>query len=167
MSTKYITLAERNYKKLLKVIPCLTDINTYSLDSYGKSQSSGFMDFNLDFINITDSYIDIAISHYFRQNADSIPDPDMIVRVYIDLELVFPLTYQDQFGYNVKLLLVDHKDQRDGIFIVSKKLYAGLVTFYGGLKKGGDQFKHKNKSFSVTFYGIFYILYSRFTLVLH
>jgi len=100
MSTKYITLAESNYKKLLKVIPCLNDKNTYSLDSYGKSQSSGFMDFNLDFINITDSYIDIAISHYFKQNGDSIPDPDMIVRVFIDQALVFPLTYQDQFGYN-------------------------------------------------------------------
>ena len=42
---------------------------------------SGFMNFNLDILYSCDNYIDIDITHYYRQNGDMIPDPEMILRI--------------------------------------------------------------------------------------
>ena len=59
-----------------------------------KLQSSCFMDLHVESLgnNI------ISLSHYYRQNGDSIPDPDMTIKVY-DHGVVEALTYQDSFGY--------------------------------------------------------------------
>ena len=81
---------------MLTIFPCLENDNI-KIYSAGLSEVSGFMDLNMDVITISSDYIDISLSHYFKQNGDSILDPDMTLRVFKDQYLVFPLSYQDQF----------------------------------------------------------------------
>ena len=54
---------------------------------------------NVDLLHEDKESITIALSHYFKQNGDMIPDPDMEVRIYPEMKMAEALTYQDSFGY--------------------------------------------------------------------
>ena len=83
------------YKRLIRVIP-----NLYSIKEYGKSEVSGFMDFNLDILQRKGDVLRIAISHYYKhQSGDMIPDPDMEIMINRKTETAEALTYQDTYGY--------------------------------------------------------------------
>ncbi len=55
-----------------------------------KLQSEGFMDLIIE--SLGDNIISLA--HYYQQNGDSIPDPDMTVRIH-DHGMAEALTFQD------------------------------------------------------------------------
>ena len=59
--------------------------------NYLKIENPGYMDLVLEKINRDK----ITISHYYKQQWDLIPDPD----VMIDIEKQEPVEYQDPFGY--------------------------------------------------------------------
>ena len=83
------------YSRLVRVIP-----NLYTIKESGKSESPGFMDFNLDILQRKGNELRIAISHYYKhQSGDMIPDPDMEVMVNRKTETAEPLTYQDCYRY--------------------------------------------------------------------
>ena len=83
------------YKRLIRVIP-----NLYSIKESGKSESPGFMDFNLDILQRKGDEMKIAISHYYKHpSGDMIPDPDMEILVNRKTETAEALTYQDTYGY--------------------------------------------------------------------
>ena len=83
------------YKRLIRVIPKL-----YSIKESGKSEVSGFMDFNLDILQRKGDVLRIAISHYYKHpSGDMIADPDMEVLVNRKTETAQALTYQDTYGY--------------------------------------------------------------------
>ena len=83
------------YKRLIRVIP-----NLYSIKESGKSESPGFMDFNLDILQRNGDVLRIAISHYYKHpSGDMIADPDMEVMVNRKTETAEALTYQDTYGY--------------------------------------------------------------------
>jgi uncharacterized protein YqiB (DUF1249 family) len=83
------------YNRLIRVIP-----NLYSIKESGKSESSGFMDFNLDILQRKGDVLRIAISHYYKHpSGDMIPDPDMEVMVNRKTGTAEALTYQDTYGY--------------------------------------------------------------------
>ena len=83
------------YKRLVRVIP-----NLYSIKESGKSEVSGFMDFNLDILQRKGDVLRIAISHYYKhQSGDMIPDPDMEILVNRKTKTAEALTYQDTYGY--------------------------------------------------------------------
>lgn len=84
----------RIYEKLQKVVPDLL-----SIEESGKSKVDGYMDLNLDILHKRSTRIIIALSHYYKQNGDMIPDPDMQIAVYPKLELAEALAYQDSFCY--------------------------------------------------------------------
>ncbi len=84
----------RIYQKLQKVVPELMTI-----EESGKSKVDGYMDLNLDILHKRSTRIIIALSHYYKQNGDMIPDPDMQIAVYPKLELAEALAYQDSFCY--------------------------------------------------------------------
>ena len=88
------TIYERIFRKLGKVLGDLTVI-----PGYAKYQAHGFMDLNLDRLYADEESVTIALSHYFKQNGDMIPDPDMEVRIYPEMKMAEALTYQDSFGY--------------------------------------------------------------------
>jgi uncharacterized protein YqiB (DUF1249 family) len=84
----------RIYRKLQKVVPDLLTI-----EESGKSMVDGYMDLNLDVLHKRSNRILIALSHYYKQNGDMIPDPDMQIAVYPKLELAEAIAYQDCFCY--------------------------------------------------------------------
>ncbi len=88
------TINERIFKKLERVIGDLSDI-----PGYMKFEAHGFMDLGVDRLYADEELVTIALSHYFKQNGDMVPDPDMEVRIYPEMKMAEALTYQDSFGY--------------------------------------------------------------------
>ncbi|MEM9023329.1 MAG: hypothetical protein AAGB22_06290, partial [Bacteroidota bacterium] len=96
------TIQERNFKKLLKIAPELPEAlgagHTHSKSSFG--EDSALMDLSLDVLQEEAPEVyRVALSHYFKQQGDMVPDPDMELRINLEEATVVPLTYQDQFGY--------------------------------------------------------------------
>lgn len=99
-----VKLLEQNYKRLLKVAPDLDkrldNSDFFAGDEvYGKSQQTGYMDFNLELIHQDDTGHYVAISHYYIQNGDMVPDPDMVLLVDTKNEQVIPLSFQNALTY--------------------------------------------------------------------
>jgi hypothetical protein len=100
------------YKKLLQVIPDLIkhlEEGTTSGKSI-KDPQGGLMDLHFDYLgkDKKGNYL-IALSHYFKQNGDLVPDPDMQIRILPEMEVAEAMTYQDQFGHQEV-----YPDQGDG-----------------------------------------------------
>lgn len=69
-----MTLYHTLYRKLNVLIPTLPQVWEYV-----KSQVPGIMDLSLDLPSRDGEIITVALSHYYEQNGDLIPDPDMVV----------------------------------------------------------------------------------------
>jgi uncharacterized protein YqiB (DUF1249 family) len=74
-------------------------IDPAHLPESAKSKAPGFMDLNLDRLETTRDSVVIALSHYFQQHGDLVPDPDMQIRVYPGRRLAEALTFQDTYSY--------------------------------------------------------------------
>lgn len=83
---------ETNYKKMEKIFG-----TAWQETSHVTLKSGGFMD--LHFENIGENTF--AMAHYFEQNGDLVPDPDMEIRVNPELKTVEALSYQCQLAYTV------------------------------------------------------------------
>lgn len=88
------TIYQSNWAKLNRIFPDLQSNN-----SHRKLTSLSMMDLNLDILSKSEDYLIIALSHYYEQNGDLVPDPDMEIRVDFANRIVEALTYQDSFGY--------------------------------------------------------------------
>ena len=88
------TINERIFKKLERVVGDLSHIPANM-----KFEAHGFMDLGVDRLYADEESVTIALSHYFKQNGDMIPDPDMEARIYPEMKMAEALTYQDSFGY--------------------------------------------------------------------
>ena len=87
-------LYENMHRKLMRIIPNLTDIRESA-----KLKAEGYMDLNVDVLNRTATYTDIALSHYYRHpTGDMVADPDMEIRVW-HYGAIEALAFQDFFGY--------------------------------------------------------------------
>ena len=89
-----LIIYERIFRKLEKILGNLTEIPEYQ-----KLKASGFMDLGVDRLYADEESVTIALSHYFKQNGDMVPDPDMEVRIFPEMKMAEALTYQDSFGY--------------------------------------------------------------------
>lgn len=106
------SIYERNYEKLKRLIPDLDDL-TYA--DARKSKSSGYMDLNLDVLDIstktvkgvgaedqTFKSIKIALSHYYKDSSgEMVADPDMEIEVWPSRKMAQALTYQDTYGFKM------------------------------------------------------------------
>lgn len=89
-----------NYKRLLKIIPDLEqNLSENKHGLHGKSSVTGYMDLHFDLLNSGKGGYFAALSHYYKQNGDMIPDPDMVIRIDVKNQTVEALTYQDVYGY--------------------------------------------------------------------
>ena len=76
-------------------------LNLDNPTDFGKSESSGFMDLNYDYLGFrgptsddNPGTFDISLAHYFKQNGDMCADPDMEIRVYPKHKMAEALTFQ-------------------------------------------------------------------------
>ena len=68
-------------------------------DDYATFTAPGFMDLHVEVLFREGSKISIAISHYYTQNSDLIPDPDMEVLLDTEAETAAATSYQDSYVY--------------------------------------------------------------------
>jgi uncharacterized protein YqiB (DUF1249 family) len=102
-----------------------------------KLQSDGFMDLILENYG-TNS---ISMTHYYEQNGDLIPDPDMTIKIDHDLKYVEALTYQDSFIYqNVH---IDDKGTYD--HKIKNQLNRFLGQWLRNLKNQGFKYEKEKK----------------------
>jgi len=89
-----------NYKRLMKIAPNLEERLLNGEEVYGKSKVPGLMDLILEW-NWTEEegVYHIALTHYYNQNGDLVPDPDMRVLVKVEEQMVEALSFQDTYGY--------------------------------------------------------------------
>ncbi|HNF28511.1 MAG TPA: DUF1249 domain-containing protein, partial [Leptospiraceae bacterium] len=110
------------YNKLLKVVPDLLQ-HIEKGKYHGKSEKapdSGLMSLHYDYVgkDKKGNYI-IALSHYFEQNGDLVPDPDMQIRILPEMEAAEAMTFQDQFGYQE--VYPDKGDGKEYVDLARKK----------------------------------------------
>ena len=119
------------YKQLEELIPGLRDLQ---LGDYRRSEAAGFMDLHLDVVRRTEEELRIALAHNYIQNGDSIPDPDMEIRVYLieGWKKAEALTYQDRYRYDEVYPDPDHVHPR-----FKRSLNAFLNQWLTNLKKQG------------------------------
>ena len=84
---------EKWYKQLEKIIGLEQFMQ--SEQDYLKIKSNGFMDLNIDKLSANR----IAMAHNHIVEGDVIADPDMEVVINFEHKIVYPVTYQDSFGY--------------------------------------------------------------------
>lgn len=78
---------------------------------------------NVDFLGtVVDIY---SVSHYYEQNGDLVPDPDVTLAVKQEKEgtLAYPLTIQNSFRYEEAMFV------NNGDWLYRKKSYNDLVKF--------------------------------------
>jgi len=86
---------EKWYKQIEKIINQPLEQFMQSDQNYLKIKSNGFMDLNIDKLSSNR----IAMAHNHIVEGDVIPDPDMEVVINFEYKIVYPVTYQDSFGY--------------------------------------------------------------------
>lgn len=88
-----------NYKHLVELIPDLIERLESGEMVYGKSQLTGYMDFNIELLDKDATGYYVAISHYYTQNGDMIADPDMQILVNVKNQTVEALEFQNSMYF--------------------------------------------------------------------
>jgi hypothetical protein len=130
-------LYENMHRKLMRIIPNLADIKESA-----KLKAKGYMDLNVDVLNRTATYTDIALSHYYKHSSgDMIADPDMEVRVW-HYGAIEALAYQDCFGYK---RVYDNDGDRVLVYpTIKKSLNSFLNTWLSNLIEQGHALVEKD-----------------------
>ena len=116
------------YKKLDKL--GILDVKTTKI-----MKSKGFMDLHIDRLN-KNRY---SLTHYYEQNRDLVPDPDMEIRVSHKDKMAEALTYQDSLSYK------EVYPEEGGVNIALRKsLNKFLDIWLSNLIKQGFGNKKKN-----------------------
>lgn len=129
MNITNIKTCKANYERILKLIP---GIENMKLGDSGKLTSEGFMDLSYEVLDLRTNRLDIAITHYYKQNGDLVPDPDM--RIWLDLEkkMAFPMWFQNSIAYRACI------DENDRVSIKEfKQQSAFLSQWLRNLKSQG------------------------------
>lgn len=130
------TIGAQIFHRLLDVVP---DLMTLSADNYGRSETSGFMNLNLDVLAKGPNKVVIALSHLYKHpSGDMIPDPDpdMQLTVFLSDEYAEAQTFQDFYGFRATETNVAHVDQQ-----VQRELNSFLLTWLGNLIAQGHSLK--------------------------
>lgn len=88
------TIYETIYDRLVQL-----GLDFDNLPESAKSSSGGFMDLHFDFLRREGGTLHISLAHYYEQNGDLVPDPDMEIRVFPLTKIAGARTFQDTYGY--------------------------------------------------------------------
>ncbi len=114
---------ERVFKRLVRLVPDLADLEAGVARVSKISESGVFMDLHLDVLSRSESsaeiIIKLALAHYYKQNGDLVPDPDMVIRVRLMGETAEALSYQDWQSYKEVYL-------GDGQINVTQKVHQNI-----------------------------------------
>ena len=86
------------YKMIFAMVPDLEQIEP---GEGVKLTASGFMDLSINVLYREEGRTTISMIHYYKQNGDLVPDPDMEMRLYHKHKIAEALSYQDIYNYQV------------------------------------------------------------------
>lgn len=91
-----------------------------------KLEQSPYQTLHVDVLERSRDHVTIALAHYYEQNGDLVPDPDMTVRLYPKHHMAEALTFQNSLIYTEVYAVVDGKR------MVYPRAKADLNTFLLG-----------------------------------
>ncbi len=110
--------AER-FKKLIA--------NLEENDSVKIANSKSFMALSIDFLGNVSTAAgpgkQFAFAHYYELNGDLIPDPDMEFLYIPEKNWIFPMAYQDTYGYQRSIWW------EEGKLVKNERILNDLVSF--------------------------------------
>lgn len=74
-----------------------------------KLEKEPYQTLNVDVLERGSDFVTIALAHYYEQNGDLVPDPDMTVRLYPKYKMAEALTFQNSLVYTEVYAVVDGK----------------------------------------------------------
>lgn len=95
MNPQYETHARAAYSHLATLFGGSLD----KLPEAAKSERPNYMPLCFDQQFKDEAGTTVALAHYFYQNGDACPDPDMTMRIDVAAKMVHPLSYQDSMRY--------------------------------------------------------------------
>lgn len=95
MKTEIVKLCQANYQRILALVP---HVETMEPGDAVKLRASGFMDLCVDVLMRKGSVIQISLAHYYEQNGDLVPDPDMEVLLLQATQMAYPKHIQHSTG---------------------------------------------------------------------
>jgi uncharacterized protein YqiB (DUF1249 family) len=99
---KINTIYNHIYNKLIRLIPSLENMEVGGHQT-SKASSFGYMDLHLDVLSegmVEQRQVKvISLAHYYKQNGDLVPDPDMTIRIYSQSKMAEALTFQNCYIY--------------------------------------------------------------------
>lgn len=86
------------FKKINDLIP---NLDTIQPGEGIKLKAAGFMDLSINVLWRETDKTTISMTHYYKQNGDLVPDPDMEIAIYPSRKMAEALSYQDSYSYQV------------------------------------------------------------------
>jgi len=83
--------------------------NPFTWPEAWKLEQSPFQPLHIDVLERGSDFVTIALAHYYEQNGDLVPDPDMTVRLYPKHRMAEALTFQNSLIYTEVYAVVDGK----------------------------------------------------------
>lgn len=96
--TKRLNQYEILFKKINALIP---NLDTIQPGEGVVLKAAGFMDLSINVLWREGDKTTISMTHYYKQNCDLVPDPDMEIAIYPSRKMAEALGYQDSYSYQV------------------------------------------------------------------
>lgn len=122
MSLNVATNARKSFKLLRQLFG--GDITKFPESA--KSERPGYMALHFDFQFRDGDTARIALAHYYKQNGDMVPDPDMVIEVNRTAETAEALSFQNAMFYQDATTEDGGRHER-----VSRSMNEFLVTWLG------------------------------------
>ncbi|UJG41300.1 MAG: DUF1249 domain-containing protein [Candidatus Heimdallarchaeum aukensis] len=90
------TIFHKNYDLLMKLIPNVEEIEE-KLILY----SGNLMELHISILSRDESEMILSMGHYFLQNDDLVPDPEVVIRIDSLKKIAEVLSYKDQYLFSV------------------------------------------------------------------
>lgn len=102
----------------------LQKLGILTVKEHVRAKSGSFMDLVVEKVGENE----FSLTHYYEQNGDLIPDPDVTVRVHENMKMAEALTYQDSFGYQA--IYIEDEDGTKLVDAVVKQKLNGFLNYW-------------------------------------
>jgi len=133
---------ETNYDKMEKlgIIQAVHDLADSENDSYARFQAEGYMDLIVEVIGKKNDKVLVSMAHYYQQNGDSVPDPEMEILVDFKYRMAHAISFSNAFG----MVRSEFQEGDGGVLIdprAKKENDAFLGKWLSNLKQQGFKLK--------------------------
>ena len=117
-------LSKVSAKTFNKLIDQLDEERSFKIDNSGGTFMPLSVEKLMDVEFMGNPATIYSLAHYFEQNGDLVPDPDMtFIRLANNSEVIFPASFQNSFGYREAIM------QKENGWAYSSQELADQVSF--------------------------------------